>query len=68
MNYQEFLKTKVEIAKETGFEVDPEKINKALKPHQRDSVIWALRGADEHYLNLSDLVKPGWRLSFANRL
>ena len=44
MNYLEFLKTKIEIAKDTGFEVPPETVNTGLKPHQRDAVIWALRG------------------------
>lgn len=44
MDYLEFLKTKIEIAKDTGFEVDPSSVNPALKPHQKDAVIWALRG------------------------
>ena len=44
LTYQEFLKTKIELATSSGFDVDPERINKALKPHQRDAVIWALKG------------------------
>lgn len=44
MDYIEFLKTKIELAPESGFEVDRSKINKALKPHQEDAVAWALRG------------------------
>ena len=44
MNYLEFLKTKIEIAKDSGFKVPPETVNTGLKPHQRDAVIWALRG------------------------
>lgn len=44
MNYIEFLKTKIEIARETGFDVDLAAVNPALKPHQRDAVMWALRG------------------------
>ena len=44
MNYLEFLKTKIEIAPESGFSMNPEVVNKALKPHQRDAVIWALKG------------------------
>lgn len=44
MEYLEFLKTKIDIAQETGFAVDPFEINKVLKPHQRDAVVWALRG------------------------
>ena len=44
MNYKEFLMTKMEIAKDSGFEVTEGQINKALMPHQRDAVMWALRG------------------------
>lgn len=44
MDYIEFLKTKIELAPERGFEVDRSRINKALKPHQADAVAWALRG------------------------
>lgn len=44
MDYLEFLKTKIEIAPESGFAVDPGAVNKVLKPHQRDAVIWALKG------------------------
>lgn len=44
MDYLEFLKTKIEIATDTGFMVGRNEINKALKPHQADSVAWALKG------------------------
>lgn len=44
MDYNDFLKTKIEIAKDSGFEISPHDINKALKPHQRDAVCWALHG------------------------
>lgn len=44
MTYKEFLETKIELATESGFKVAPEQINKVLKPHQRDAVIWALKG------------------------
>lgn len=44
MTYKEFLESKVELAIDRGFEVQPDQINKALKPHQRDAVMWALRG------------------------
>lgn len=44
MEYIEFLKSKIVIAKETGFEVSPEEVNSKLKPHQRDAVIWAVKG------------------------
>lgn len=38
MTYKEFLETKIELATESGFIVDPDRVNKALKPHQRDPV------------------------------
>lgn len=44
MNYLEFLKSKIEIAAESGFCIEPSQLNKALKPHQKDAVAWALRG------------------------
>lgn len=42
--YIEFLKSKIVVAKESGFEVYPDMINPRLKPHQRDAVMWAVRG------------------------
>lgn len=32
------------LATDSGFTVVPDKVNKALKPHQRDAVVWALKG------------------------
>lgn len=44
MEYIEFLRGKMDIAPETGFEVPEEEVNHNLKPHQRDAVRWAVRG------------------------
>lgn len=44
MNYTEFLKTKIDKAPVSGFEVDRSEINPVLKPHQIDSVLWAVKG------------------------
>lgn len=44
MTYKEFLQSKIEIAPEAGVELDRRRINKALKPHQADAVMWAARG------------------------
>jgi DNA modification methylase len=44
MTYKEFLESKIELAQDSGFEVNSADINKALKPHQGDAVIWALKG------------------------
>lgn len=42
--YMEFLKDKVIKAPISGIEVSPTDISHALKPHQRDAVLWALKG------------------------
>lgn len=42
--YYNFLRGKINIAPESGFDVLPEDVSSVLKPHQRDSVIWAIRG------------------------
>ena len=44
MKYYDFLKAKAAIAQSTGFEVKAEDINPLLKPHQRDCVLWAIKG------------------------
>jgi len=44
MNYQEFLLSKMAIAKESGFDVSDLDINQNLLPHQRDAVRWAIKG------------------------
>ena len=43
-SYIDFLKSKIDVARDTGFDVPLEEINQVLKPHQRDAVRWALRG------------------------
>lgn len=44
MDYNEFLHSKIEVAPVSGFEVGVEQIHPALKPHQRDAVMWAIKG------------------------
>lgn len=44
MTYREFLETKIDLVEESGIEVPATAVNPALKPHQRDAVMWALRG------------------------
>lgn len=44
MSYADFLRSKIQIAPVSGFEVKPEEVHPALKPHQRDAVIWACKG------------------------
>ncbi len=44
MDYDGFLHSKIQVAPVSGFDIGPEDINPALKPHQRDAVIWAIKG------------------------
>ncbi|MCL2793022.1 MAG: DNA methylase N-4 [Spirochaetaceae bacterium] len=44
MNYQEFLKDKIKIAPDSGFDTAPDEVHPILKPHQKDIVLWAVRG------------------------
>lgn len=43
-DYGEFLKSKIKIAPDSGFEVLDSEINPILKPHERDSVKWMVKG------------------------
>jgi len=42
--YIEFLAAKTQLAPVTGFQVDPDEVHPSLKAHQRDAVLWAVRG------------------------
>ena len=64
MRYREFLKAKVEIAPKTGFSVSPQEVNDALKPHQRDAVMWALQGGRRALFESFGLGKTVQELEF----
>lgn len=64
MDYLEFLKSKIEIAENSGFEVGAAEINPALKPHQRDAVMWALRGGRRALFESFGLGKTVQELEF----
>lgn len=44
MEYTDFLKNKVVVAPDSGFELDRRLVNPALKPHQADAVAWSVKG------------------------
>ena len=44
MTYQEFLAQKIDVAKDSGFEISIDELNPALKPHQKLAVQWLLKG------------------------
>ncbi len=66
-SYTEFLRSKIEVAKESGFAVEPGKINPALKPHQKDAVIWALRGGRRALFESFGLGKTVQELEFCHQ-
>lgn len=44
MSYDSFLKSKIVIAPESGFDISADDIHSALLPHQKDAVAWACKG------------------------
>lgn len=67
MNYLEFLKTKIELAVDSGFEIPREKLNPALSPHQRDAVAWALKGGRRALFESFGLGKTVQELEFCHQ-
>lgn len=64
MDYMTFLESKVELASESGIEVAPEEVNPKLKPHQRDAVLWALKGGRRALFESFGLGKTMQELEF----
>ena len=67
MEYLDFLKTKMEIAKDSGFQIGKEQLNQALKPHQKDAVQWALRGGRRALFESFGLGKTIQELEFCHQ-
>lgn len=63
-SYDEFLNGKIEIARETGFEVSLGDINLALKPHQKLAVQWAIKGGRRALFERFGLGKTVQELEF----
>lgn len=68
MTYEDFLNSKVCIAPESGFEVSTSEISHALKPHQRDAVIWALKGGRRALFESFGLGKTVQELEFCRQV
>lgn len=66
MNYLEFLKTKIELAPSSGFEVKRSEVNTALKPHQADAVLWAIRGGRRALFEAFGLGKTVQEIEFCH--
>lgn len=67
MSYRTFLESKIETAPVSGFDVRPEEINPALKPHQKDAVIWALHGGRRALFEAFGLGKTVQELEFCHQ-
>lgn len=65
MTYQEFLEQKIDVAPLVGLDVQADQISHALKPHQRDSVLWALRGGRRAMFAAFGLGKTVMQLEWA---
>jgi hypothetical protein len=44
LSYRAFLDSKARLATSTGLDVGPDEVHPALKPHQRDMVLWGVSG------------------------
>lgn len=64
MNYLDFLKSKIQLAPESGFSVDESELSPALKPHQKASVLWALKGGRRALFQSFGLGKTAEQLEF----
>ena len=63
-----FLKSKIDIAKDSGFEVKREDINPILKPHQKDAVMWAIRGGRRALFESFGLGKTVQEIEFCHQI
>jgi DNA modification methylase len=62
MGYIDFLRSKIDIAKESGFEITPDEVNPIMKPHARDAVAWAIRGGRRALFEAFGLAKTTQQL------
>lgn len=65
MTYHEFLEHKIDVAPLVGLDVQADQLSSALKPHQRDSVLWALRGGRRALFAAFGLGKTVMQLEWA---
>lgn len=68
MNYDSFLHSKIQAAPVSGFEVPLEKLSSVMKPHQRDSVRWALKGGRRALFQSFGLGKTVQELEFCRQV
>ncbi len=62
LSYADFLTSKVRLAPQDGFEVDPAEINPLLKPHIKVATQWGLRGGRRAAFLRFGMQKTSWHL------
>ncbi len=63
-SYINFLKSKIEVAPVSGFDIEADEVNPALKSHQRDAVIWAIKGGRRALFESFGLGKTAQQLEY----
>lgn len=66
--YQEFLKSKIVTAPVSGFRVERDALNPALKDHQKDAVQWALSGGRRALFESFGLGKTAQELEYCHQV
>lgn len=66
--YLEFLEEKIATAPVSGFDIDISELNPALKPHQKDSVKWALHGGRRALFSSFGLGKTCTEIEFCHQV
>ena len=64
MTYTDFLRSKVSVAPVSGFEISADETNPVLLPHQRDAVVWAVKGGRRALFESFGLGKTMQQLEF----
>lgn len=68
MDYKEFLENKIVIAKDYGSNIDENKINNKLLPHQKDIVKWSISGGRRAIFASFGLGKTVMQLEIAKQI
>lgn len=68
MEYIDFLKSKMAISVESGFDINKSELNTALLPHQKDIVAWAIRGGRRAVFARFGLGKTVIQLEFVHQI
>ncbi len=66
MNYIEFLKQKIDVAPKTGLDITADEVNPILLPHQKDAVMWAVKGGRRALFESFGLGKTVQALEWCN--